>query len=252
MSKRVYGIYPTMAETRAAVDSLIARGAPASSILVLSNDLTGSDLNVTGVQVDTLESDHKTLWERFKHFFGVDDYDDFENTVYAEYSDDIDAGKSLIFVEEKYLPQLADEVISCDNARLSVNMPDNAEDEDIIRLLEEQLRVSKEAIQTGEVRLRKTVSEREETFTVPVLREELVIEKVTPTRTSALPDDFEEETITIPLMEEQVNVSKVPVVTAEYHIRKKSVEDYREVSDTVRSEELEEVDEKGNIVTVKK
>ena len=107
-----------------------------------------------------------------------------------------------------------------------------------VQLREEELRVEKEQVQAGEVRLRKDVVTEERTVEVPVTREEVVIER----RPAAGGRDAggaidEGEEIRIPLMEEEVRVEKTPVVREEVSLKKRQVQGTEQVSDTVRREE---------------
>ena len=82
-----------------------------------------------------------------------------------------------------------------------------------IQLLGEVLRVHKDRIQRGEVRLRKEVITEQQTISVPVSREELVLERVagdgsTPVQ-GVIGSDRE---IRIPLSEERASIAKDTVV----------------------------------------
>jgi uncharacterized protein (TIGR02271 family) len=115
-----------------------------------------------------------------------------------------------------------------------------------LRLREEQLNVSKERVQAGEVGLHKEVVSEQKTVNVPVTHEEVVIERhaVTDGRVDNTPIG-EGETIRVPVNEEQVNVSKDTVVTGEVAIGKRAVQETQQVTDTVRREEAR-VDQQGN------
>jgi uncharacterized protein (TIGR02271 family) len=117
-----------------------------------------------------------------------------------------------------------------------------------IQLFGETLRVHKERIQRGEVRLRKEVVSDQKTVDVPVMREELVIERVASDRSQpAQGADFgSDKEIRIPLSEEQVHVEKTPVVNEEIRVGKRQVQDVKHVSDTVRHEEVR-VDNEGDV-----
>ncbi|HKH82857.1 MAG TPA: YsnF/AvaK domain-containing protein, partial [Gemmatimonadales bacterium] len=108
-----------------------------------------------------------------------------------------------------------------------------------VELREEELRVEKERVQAGEVRLRKEVVSEERTIDVPVTREEVVIERRPAARggreAGGTIDEGEE--IRIPLMEEEIHVEKTPVVREEVNLRKQQVQDTEHVSETVRREE---------------
>ena len=253
MTRKVYGIYPSTSEALTDVEMLMDNGAPADSLLVLTSEGTNDYLTDYGVKVEEYGTDHRSFWDRFKQFFGAEDYSEYDG-----FTDDLDDGKTILFVEDIYFPVNVDEINQYEeyapvvdaDMNSAVKAEVNMDEEDTVRLVEERLRVNKEPVQRGEVKLRKRVYETEEAVSVPVMHEELIIEKMNPTSGLIADDAFEEETISIPLMEEKVRVEKVPVVSAEYHIRKQAVEGYENVSETLRSEELEEVDEFGNVLTV--
>jgi uncharacterized protein (TIGR02271 family) len=112
------------------------------------------------------------------------------------------------------------------------------EDQDNIELREEELRVEKERVEAGEVRLRKEVVEENKTVDVPVTREEVVVEKRSVGgRRPAAGEVGENEEISVPVMEEQIQVDKTPVVREEVSLKKQQVQGTRQVSDTVKREE---------------
>jgi uncharacterized protein (TIGR02271 family) len=122
------------------------------------------------------------------------------------------------------------------------------DDQRALRLREEQLNVSKQPVQTGEVRLGKDVVEEQKTVNVPVTHEEVYIERrpVTDAQVDNTPIG-QDETIRVPVSEEQVNVSKNTVVTGEVAVGKRAVQETQQVSDTVRREEAR-IDQSGNPV----
>lgn len=120
-----------------------------------------------------------------------------------------------------------------------------------MQLHEEHLRATKQPVETGEVRLRKEVVTEHQTFEVPVQREEVVIER-RPVSGSACSSDIKAgEEIRIPVKEEQVNVQKETVLKEEVSVGKRKVQDTKQVSGTVRKEEVRveregDVDVQGN------
>ncbi len=119
--------------------------------------------------------------------------------------------------------------------------------ERVIRLREEQLNVSKQNVQAGEVDLRKEVVSQQQTVNVPVTHEEVYIEQRPVTDATAVDNTpiGQGETIRVPVTEEKVNVSKDTVVTGEVSIGKRAVTENQQVTDTVRREEIR-TDESGN------
>jgi uncharacterized protein (TIGR02271 family) len=113
-------------------------------------------------------------------------------------------------------------------------------DERRIQLISEVLRVRKERVARGEVRLRKEVRTETQNVQVPVTREEIVIERnpVQGERTATGQIGTDSE-IRVPLSEERVEVDKVPVVTEEVRVAKRPVSETQNVRDQVRREELE-------------
>jgi len=118
--------------------------------------------------------------------------------------------------------------------------------EQIIPLRGEQLQAHKQPVEVGEIRLRKKLITEEQTITVSVTREEIVIERV-PIADQNDPSSNhingkvieigEGETIRIPLRAEQVTVVKQPVVIEEIIVGKRQIQETQRVSDTIRREE---------------
>lgn len=120
----------------------------------------------------------------------------------------------------------------------------NLADEKNIRLYGEVLRVHKDRVSKGEVRLRKEVITETQTIEVPVTREELVIERVAKTGEVAAGEaTFAGEEIRIPLSEEVASVDKHAVLREEVRVGKRDVTDLKSVGDSVRHEELKIEDE---------
>jgi uncharacterized protein (TIGR02271 family) len=116
-----------------------------------------------------------------------------------------------------------------------------------IELLGETLRVNKERVQTGEVRLRKDVITEHQNIEVPVTREELVVEHHPVEGRPAPSGSFEgDKEIRVPVSEERVKVEKQPVVREEVSVGKRQVQDTKTVGDDVRHEELR-VEKKGDV-----
>jgi uncharacterized protein (TIGR02271 family) len=108
-----------------------------------------------------------------------------------------------------------------------------------IQLVGEILRVHKEHISRGEVRLRKEVVTETQNLEVPTTREELVMERIPGSGREATEQVGSADTeIRIPLSEERVRVEKKPVVNEEVEVGKRQVQDTKRVTDQVRHEEL--------------
>ncbi|HEY0785845.1 MAG TPA: YsnF/AvaK domain-containing protein, partial [Acidobacteriaceae bacterium] len=108
-----------------------------------------------------------------------------------------------------------------------------------IQLLGEVLRVQKERISRGEVRIRKEIVTEQQTIQVPVTREELVIERIPVSGTAAVAGEIGQDAeIRIPLTEERATLDKHTVVREEVAVGKRAVENVQEVGGAVRHEEL--------------
>jgi uncharacterized protein (TIGR02271 family) len=106
-----------------------------------------------------------------------------------------------------------------------------------VELKEEHLKVSKTPVRVGEVEVRKEVVTEHRQITVPVEREEVVIERH-PASGRAAPGTIRPEEIRIPVKEEQVHVTKEAVVKEEVTVGKRTVHDTRTVEGEVKKEEL--------------
>ncbi len=108
-----------------------------------------------------------------------------------------------------------------------------------VELREEELQAHKQAAQAGEVTLRKDVVTEQRTIDVPVTHEEVAVERhAVDRRPSDRPIGEGGETVRVPVREEQVSVEKRPVVTEEVEIGKRQVQETKQVSGTVRREEV--------------
>lgn len=126
--------------------------------------------------------------------------------------------------------------------------------EGTMQLRKEELDINKDRVNTGEVTLSKEIVEEQETVDVPVMHEEVVIERKCLnnepcdsqiTSSTDMDSDSTCETIHIPVSEEQVNVCKNTVVTGEVSAYKREVEDTKQVNETLKREEAR-IDKSGN------
>jgi uncharacterized protein (TIGR02271 family) len=109
-----------------------------------------------------------------------------------------------------------------------------------IKLREERLRVRKQQVQTGEVNVHRETVTEEKTITIPVTREEMVVEYHTGG------EGEKSETVRIPLSEEQVDVTKHIVPMNEVNVHREQVQDVQHITETVKREELQ-VEHQGDV-----
>jgi uncharacterized protein (TIGR02271 family) len=119
------------------------------------------------------------------------------------------------------------------------------EDEVRVQRSEEEIRVQTREREAGAMRVRKRVRTDTERIVVPKKRVEVTVERV-PVEGGAVPageagvtPEIEEDEIVVPVIEEEIVVEKRPVVKEEIRIRKEIVEDMEVVEEDVRREEVE-------------
>ena len=117
----------------------------------------------------------------------------------------------------------------------------NVADNDELIRSEEQLNVSKDRVETGQVRLRKYVVNETETVEVPVEREEVrvVREPITDADRANYDGNIGEQEASVTLSEDRVNVSKESVPVEKVSLEKDTVRDTERVSEEVRKERFE-------------
>ncbi|WP_375477495.1 DUF2382 domain-containing protein [uncultured Nostoc sp.] len=120
----------------------------------------------------------------------------------------------------------------------------NEQDHQTLKLYEERLIASKRRQKTGEVTIGKHVETDTARVAVPVERERVVIERVTPadagTAVSGREADFREgEVARIEIHEETADVRKEAFLREEVRVRKVVDQDTVETQETVRREELD-------------
>jgi uncharacterized protein (TIGR02271 family) len=109
----------------------------------------------------------------------------------------------------------------------------------VIPVIAEALEIDKRRVETGHVRIRKIVHEREEVVDAPLLREEVSIERVPIQRfvDEAVPIRYEGDTMIISLFEEMPVVEKRLLLKEELRITRRRVEAHKRVRGTLRREE---------------
>jgi uncharacterized protein (TIGR02271 family) len=122
------------------------------------------------------------------------------------------------------------------------------ENEVRVQLREEKLTPVKQAVQTGEVGVQKTVREQQQEVPVNLRREEVVIDRQAVDR-PADPNEIGrrgDETMRVPVYEEQAELQKQARVYEEVTLSKQPVEEQRTISGTARREELD-INQSGDV-----
>jgi uncharacterized protein (TIGR02271 family) len=117
---------------------------------------------------------------------------------------------------------------------------DELADAVVVPVMEEELRVGKRVVETGRVRVHKTVHEHEEVVDEPLMREEYDIERVP---VDAFVDGpvaprYEGETLVVPVLEEVLVVEKRLVVREELRLTRRRTEERRPQRVKLLSEEV--------------
>lgn len=255
-----------------AIDELRASGFRSDQIGCSYSD--ASFANSTDVTSGVGQNPHRSFWSKVEGFFkGEEGYEDRNTGVEDGRSNEgLRVGPTLQ-IPERYNKRLSEGVLVTVNSGSRIAEAEQillshggeidrdfntstsetatragtVSGEQHIRLISEVLRVNKQRVQAGEVRLRKETRTEQQNIEVPVTHEELVIERVqTEGRTPASGEIGSDREIRVPLSEERVTVEKQPVVREEVKVGKRTVQDTKRVTDNVRHEELK-VDEEGRV-----
>jgi uncharacterized protein (TIGR02271 family) len=172
------------------------------------------------------------------------------------YQQEVEAGRFVVIVEASNRQQEARDILHRYGAYDAHTRVEQIETERTVPVREEVFQVDKQLVETGEVVLRKEVITEEKTITVPVTREELIIERRPPSPRSSDQPVLESKVldellkvggpIKIVLYEEQVSIEKHPVVKEEILIGKRQIQETRHISDTLKREEVH-IERIGNV-----
>ncbi|HYP54171.1 MAG TPA: YsnF/AvaK domain-containing protein [Pyrinomonadaceae bacterium] len=159
-----------------------------------------------------------------------------------------DGGFSLPFS----FAEVTEAVSRADAARAPVRDDGRRRREDgtvVVPVVAERLEVQKRKVEAGDVRSRKTVTDREEVVDEPLLREEVHVKRVPVGRVvdGPIPVRHVGDTMIISLLEEVLVVEKRLMLKEELHVTKGEVETYKPQRVVLRSEEafVERVDAQG-------
>ncbi|MGI8503907.1 MAG: YsnF/AvaK domain-containing protein, partial [Hassallia sp.] len=127
----------------------------------------------------------------------------------------------------------------------------NDQSNQTLKLYEERLVASKTRVKTGEVSVGKHIETETARVSVPIEKERVVIERVTPTTSEAVVDSrelqFQEgEVARIELYEETPDIHKEAFVREEVRVRKVVDKETVEAQETIRREELD-IDTEGDL-----
>lgn len=187
------------------------------------------------------------------------------------YQHEDEAGNIIVIVQSYGHQQQARDILSRYGVYDARSRPEYIKDAHTVQLREEVLQPHKQPVEIGVVFIRKVVITEERTIVVPVMREELVIERRSiPTSSTGASDsaiqpsnnpdlaDYqnqligklieidEGEVIRIPIRTEQILIEKRPVVTEELIVSKRNIQESRRFTGTIQREEAH-IEREGNV-----
>jgi uncharacterized protein (TIGR02271 family) len=111
----------------------------------------------------------------------------------------------------------------------------------VIPVTQEEVHVDKQRVESGAVRLRKTVRERVETIDEPMLHDEVDIEHIAINRVVEAPAPPREEgdVLVVPVYEEVVTVQRQGVLREEIRLRRREVQTRHREAVTLRQEQVQ-------------
>ncbi|GKU24961.1 YsnF/AvaK domain-containing protein [Clostridium folliculivorans] len=105
-----------------------------------------------------------------------------------------------------------------------------------LQLKEEQLNIAKTWMKTGDVKTHRETVTVEKTFTIPIQREELVIEKRTFNSSTGKLKNTPPQIIRIPLNEERVDFTKHRVALEDVSIHREHIKEIKHFEETLKRE----------------
>jgi uncharacterized protein (TIGR02271 family) len=126
-------------------------------------------------------------------------------------------------------------------AETAETVPQIENEKMVIPVIQEEIIIEKQVVETGRVRISKRISEHEELVDVPLLAEEVSVERVPMNLfVEARPPVRQEgDTMIIPVVREQVIVQKRLLLVEELRVRKELVERHEPQTVNLRKEEVE-------------
>lgn len=112
----------------------------------------------------------------------------------------------------------------------------------VIPVIAEELRIGKQVVETAKVNIKKQVISRQELVDIPLIREDVVVERIAVNRyveTPPPPIRYEGNTMIIAVLREEVVVTKRLLLVEELHVTKQQVETHQPQSITLLKEAIE-------------
>ncbi|WP_071459229.1 YsnF/AvaK domain-containing protein [Bacillus massilinigeriensis] len=262
MAKTVLGVYENQNDLIRAIENYQDKGYSVQdfSIIGETEDLSealGMDNAIDKENIDGEGHKKEGFWKNLMSAFDGDvnlggnglSLEDRLTTIglseedAQEYEEDVREGRIILLADRDVIGSGVSVDLDSNKGPLSKrnglygDRVDGTETEQTLKLREEEIEVSKDRVQAGELYVNKEVVEEQKTVNVPVTHEEVYVERrsVNDRDAGKIADDS--ETIRVPIMEEKVEVTKRPLVKEELVITKREVQDTEQVKENVRREE---------------
>ncbi len=128
-----------------------------------------------------------------------------------------------------------------DQKHFQLEESDRSDSKITIPVLEEQLKISKEVIETAHVLLSKTVNENVESFEIPLKEDQIIVNRVPKNElvdTMPAASRYEGDVMIIPVLKEVAVIEKRIMLVEEIHVSKKQIERTETTEVTLRKEEV--------------
>lgn len=144
-------------------------------------------------------------------------------------------------MNSKYNKDKIQEHLNNENYRQSTESDlHHNEETNTVPVVEEQLNVDVRTVETGEVRITKQVHEEDVTVDVPLLQEDIEVRRVSKNLPVETPPEvrYEGDTMIIPVLKEELVVQKKLVLVEEIHVTRHSTEKHQPQQVNLRKEEI--------------
>lgn len=251
---KLIGTFDVQAEVLHEIGELKAQGYKEEDMYVIA--LNGEQLQMVQGQTDVhLNTDTGDFMDKFKSFIsGEDPTKDallqmgLSEQEADEYYQQVQKGKLVLYIDSEYGMDYQNFEAAAARLKEEKQATDTAvNDEQRMKLHEERLAVDKEWVESGSVDIRKKTVEEEQTLDVPYEREEVEVER-RPVNlelseyeaSGASATTYEKDGYWhIPVIEERLEVRKVKYVSEEIIVQKRTVQETKHISETVKRETVD-------------
>ncbi len=258
---KLIGTFDVQAEVIHEIGELKTQGYREQDMYVIA--LNGQQLQMVQGQTDVhLNTDEGDFMDKFKSFIsGEDPTKDaliqmgLSEAEAEEYYKQIQSGKIVLYIDSEYgmnyqnFDAAAATLTGSEETAQAPSQTETLEsnEQPQMQLHEERLAVDKEWAESGSVDIHKRTVEEQQTLDVPYEREEAEIERrpVNQELSAYEADGHSAETyekdglLHIPVIEERLEVRKVKYVSEEIIVRKRTVQETKQISETLKRETID-------------